>query len=268
MAIITGASRGIGKAVALRLAREGARITVAAKSETGSEILPGSIHDTVREIEEAGGEALAVRVDVRDDEQIAAMVDQTVERWGRIDFLFNNAGALGITKILETPIKRYDLMHSINTRASLLASQLVLPHMIKQQWGHILMFAPPLHTAASPGMAPYMTTKFGMTRIAISIGEEHREDNVAGNALWPMTLIESYATINNHMGDATQWRTSEIICDAVSELLSREPRDCTARQLTDEAILREAGVTNFDKYWVVKPPDKPVYIAGKDSVMR
>ena len=269
VAIITGASRGIGKATALRLAAEGARVCVAAKSEVGSERLPGSIHDTVREIESLGGEAIAVKVDVRDDAQVAGMVEQTVAAFGKLDILFNNAGAIQIGSVLDTPMKRFDLMWQVNVRATLLASQLAVPLMQANGWGHVLTFSPALTNDASPGMAPYMTTKYGMTRIALAIAEEHRSDNLAANALWPVTMIETAAVINNGMGDRSQWRTPRIICDAVSELFSREPQSCTGRQLTDEDILRETGVNDFDSYWSLgHAPDNPVLIAGPDAIMR
>ncbi len=271
VAIITGASRGIGKAVALRLAAEGAKVTVAAKSDgsdNGSE-LQGTIHDTVREIEEAGGEALAVKVDVRDEEQIKNMVDATVERFGRLDILFNNAGAIWLRSVLDTPPKRFDLIMSVNVRAAYLASWYALPHMIKNGWGHILMFSPELHTDPSPGMGPYMVSKLGMTRIALAIAAEHKSDNVAANSIWPVTMIETAAVVNNGLGDETQWRSPEIICDAVSELFSREPSTATGRSLTDEQILGEVGITDFDQYWVKgTPPENPMLIAGPSSIIR
>jgi citronellol/citronellal dehydrogenase len=268
VAIITGASRGIGKAVALRLAAEGARICVAAKSEEGSDRLPGSIHDTVREIEALGGEAIAVKVDVRDEEQVADMVAKTIAAFGKLDILFNNAGAIHIGSVLDTPLKRFDLMWQVNVRATLLASQLAIPHMRANGWGHVLTFSPEIQTGPSTGMAPYMTTKYGMTRIAMAIAEEHRADNIAGNAIWPVTMIETAAVINNQMGDRSQWRTPRIVCDAVSELFSRDPQSCTGRCLTDEEILRETGVSDFDDYWSLgHAPDNPVLIAGPDSIM-
>jgi citronellol/citronellal dehydrogenase len=266
VAIITGASRGIGKAVALRLASEGAKIVVAAKSEEAKPGLPGTIHETVAEIEAAGGEALAVKVDVRDEAQIEALVAATIERFGKIDIIFNNAGAIFLQGVLGTGAKKFDLMMAVNVRASHLLAHYALPHMIENGWGHILMFSPELHTDPSPGMSAYMISKLGMTRTAISIAEEHRSDNIAANALWPVTMIESQATINHGMGDESQWRTPEIICDAVSELFSRDPQSCTGRSMTDEDNLRETGITNFDHYWVLgKPPEHPVLIAGAHS---
>jgi len=270
VAIITGASRGIGKAVALRLAAEGAKIVVAAKSvgEPGQR-LPGTIHETVEAIAELGGEAMPFQIDVRDERQVEAMVAATVERFGRIDILFNNAGAIFLKPVIEMPPKRYDLVMDVNVRASHVASHFVLPHMVRQRWGHILMFSPEVNTGASPGMSAYMNSKYGMTRTALSIAEEHRGDNVAANALWPVTMIDTAAVRNNQLGDPSQWRSAEIICDAVSELFSREPGACTGRALTDEEILGEAGVSNFDRYWVLgQPPERPVLISGPEAVLR
>jgi citronellol/citronellal dehydrogenase len=269
VAIITGASRGIGRDVAIRLAREGASITIAAKSDTPHPTLPGTIHETAREIEAAGGQALPLRVDVRDEDAIASMVEETVRQFGKLDILFNNAGAIHLDTVEHTPVKRFDLMYQVNVRASMAASQYAIPHMRANGWGHILMFSPALHAGHSAGMAPYMITKLGMTRLARSIAEECRADNIAANAIWPVTMIDTAAVRNNNLGDPSQWRTSEIICDAASELFSRDPAQCTGRELTDEEILREAGVTNFDHYWVQgHPPESPVLITGPSSVIR
>lgn len=265
VAIITGASRGIGKALALRLAAEGADIVVAAKSERGRDRLPGSIHDTAEEIRQLGRRALAVKVDVREEEDITRMVEAAAAEFGRIDIVINNAGALWWKPVLETPAKRFDLVMDVNVRAAFLCSHYALPYMVKQRWGHIINMAPAISTHPNPGMVAYMISKMGMARLAIGIAEEHRGDNVAANALWPVTPIETAAVINNNVLDRTYWRTPEIMCDAVMAILRQEPTQCTGRQLTDEEILREAGVTNFDHYWCEgAPPENPVYIDGRD----
>jgi citronellol/citronellal dehydrogenase len=266
VAIITGASRGIGRALALRLAEEGADVVVAAKSEASTEQLPGSIYETADEVRARGQRALAVKVDVREEEQIAGLVEQTVAEFGRVDILINNAGALWWKPVLETPAKRFDLIMSINVRASFLTSYYALPHMVHQKWGHIINMAPAISTEPSPGMVAYMISKMSMARLAIGIAEEHRADNVAANALWPVTPIETAAVINNHLGERTQWRTPEIMCDAVMAILRQEPSQCTGRQLTDEEILAEVGITDFDRYWCEgKPPENPIYIDGRHS---
>ncbi len=266
VAIITGASRGIGKALALRLAEEGADIVVAAKSEHSREKLPGNIYDTADEVRARGRRALSVKVDVREEADVANMVQRTMEEFGRIDILINNAGALWWKPVLETPAKRFDLVFGVNVRGAFLCSYHVLPQMKMQRWGHIINMAPGISTHASPGMVAYMISKMGMARLAIGIAEEHREDNIAANALWPVTPIETAAVINNHLGDRTVWRTPEIMCDATMAILRQEPSQCTGRQLTDEEILREAGITDFDRYWCEgKPPENPLYIDGRDG---
>ncbi len=266
VAIITGASRGIGKALALRLAQEGADVVVAAKSETSTEQLPGSIHETADEVRALGRRALPLKVDVRNEDEIAAMVERTVSEFGRIDILINNAGALWWKPVLETPGKRFDLLMQINVRAAYLCSYYALPHMQKQRWGHIITMAPPMTLQPNPGMVAYMISKMGMARLAVGIAEEHREDNIASNSLWPVTPIETAAVINNHLGEREQWRTPEILTDATMAILSQEPSACTGRMLLDEEILREAGVTDFDKYWCEgKPPENPIYIDGRDG---
>jgi citronellol/citronellal dehydrogenase len=162
-------------------------------------------------------------------------------------------------------------MFHVNVGAAHATAHYALPHMVKQGFGHIVNFSPPLHTDPSPGMAPYMVTKLGMTRIAMSIAEEHRADNIAANTIWPVTMIDTAAVRVNGMGDESQWRTPEIIADAMSELLSREPAACTGRMFTDEEILRDAGWSDADleRYWVLgHAPDNLVTIAGEGSMMR
>ncbi len=262
VAVITGASRGIGKALALRLAKEGADVVVAAKSEQSTERLPGSIHETADEIRALGRRALAVHTDVRDEDAIRNMVERTIAEFGRLDFLVNNAGAIWTQPIVDTPPKRFDLMFGVNVRASYVASYYALPHMVKQQWGHILNMCPRLSNEPSPGKVAYMISKLGMARVAIGLAAEHRKDNIAGNSLWPRTIIESQASINWKMAGRAQWRTPEILCDASAAIFSKEPRECTGRQWIDEEALGElAGVTDFDHYWCEgKPPAHPIYI--------
>jgi citronellol/citronellal dehydrogenase len=262
VAVVTGASRGIGKSLALRLALEGAAVTVAAKSEQSTERLPGSIHETVDAIRAAGGRALAVAADVRDEAALRNIIERTVSEFGRVDILVNNAGAIWAQPILETPPKRFDLMMGINVRAAYIASYYALPHMRKQRWGHILNMCPRLSNAPSPGKVAYMISKLGMARLAIGLAAEHQADNIAANSLWPRTIIESQASINWGMADRSQWRTPEILCDASLAIFAQEPRACTGRQWIDEEALAElAGITNFDHYWCEgRPPANPVYI--------
>jgi citronellol/citronellal dehydrogenase len=262
VALVTGASRGIGKALALRLAQEGASVVIAAKSEASTDRLPGSIHQTAEEVRALGAKALAVATDVRDEAAIGATVQRTIEEFGRLDILVNNAGAIWTRPILETPPKRFDLMMGINVRAAYVGCFYALPHMVKQRWGHIINMCPGLTMTPSPGKVGYMISKLGMARLAIGLAAEHQQDNVAANALWPRTIIESQASINWNMADRSQWRTPEILCDACMAIFAQEPGSYTGKQVLDETVLAElAGVTNFDRYWCEgKPPEKPIYI--------
>ena len=262
VAVVTGASRGIGKALALRLAAEGAAVVVAAKSEHSSDRLPGSIHETAEAIRSSGGRALAVPTDVRDEEAIRRMIDRTIEEFGRLDILVNNAGAIWIQPILHTPPKRFDLVMGVNVRAAYLACYYALPHMVKQKWGHVLNMCPRLSTGPSPGKVAYMISKLGMAYVALGVAAEHAADNIAGNTLWPRTIIESQASINWGMATREQWRTPEILCDASMAIFAQEPRTSSGRQWIDEEALSElAGITDFDGYWCEgKPPAHPIYI--------
>ena len=262
VALVSGASRGIGKALALRLAQEGASVVIAAKSEASTDRLPGSIHQTAEEVRALGAKALAVPTDVRDEGAIGATVQRAIEEFGRLDILVNNAGAIWTRPILETPPKRFDLMMGINVRAAYAGCYYALPHMVKQRWGHIINMCQGLTMTPSPGKVGYMISKLGMARLAIGLAAEHQQDNVAANALWPRTIIESQASINWNMADRSQWRTPEILCDACMAIFAQEPGSYTGKQVLDETALTElAGMTNFDRYWCEgKPPEKPIYI--------
>ncbi|HTM47710.1 MAG TPA: SDR family oxidoreductase [Bryobacteraceae bacterium] len=262
VALVTGASRGIGKALALRLAQEGADLVIAAKSVESTEKLPGSIHETAAAVRALGRRALPVAIDVRDEQAIGAMVERTIAEFGRLDILVNNAGAIWLKPVLETPPKRFDLMMNVNVRAAYAAAYYALPHMRNQRWGHILNMCPALSLRATPGKVAYMISKLGMARVAIGIAEEHRADNIAANTLWPRTPIESQATINLGISARRNWRTPEIVCDASMAIFAQTPPSYTGHQLIDETVLRElAGVTDFDRYWCEgKAPADPYYI--------
>src|SRR5688572_24281980 len=200
VAIVTGASRGIGRAVALGLAREGCDVVIAAKSTGSSEKLPGSIFTVAAEVEALGAKALPVQVDVRDADQIEGMAATTLERFGRIDLLVNNAGALHWAGLLDTPPKRFDLVMDVNARAAFLCCQAVLPMMIQRRWGHVVNMSPPMDLGMVPGRIAYAISKLGMTLLTVGLAEEARPHNVAVNSLWPATIIESQASINNALG--------------------------------------------------------------------
>src|ERR1039457_6403028 len=262
VAVVTGASRGIGRALAIRLAQEGADVAVAAKSEQSTERLPGSIHETADAIRALGRRSLAIPTDVRDEDAIRHLIERTAAEFGRLDILVNNAGAIWMQLILQTPPKRFDLMMGVNARAAYIACYYALPHLVKQQRGHVINMCPQLNDRPSPGKVAYMISKLGMARVALVVAAEHQRDNIAGNTLWPRTIIETQASIGWKMADRTQGRTPQILCDASLAIFPQEPRACTGQQWIDEAALATlAGITNFDDYWCEgKPPADPIYI--------
>ena len=260
VAIITGASRGIGRAVALGLAGQGCAVVVAAKSIQTTERLPGSIYTVAREVETLGAPALPVRVDVRDEAQIEGVVTQALERFGRVDVLINNAGALWWKPVLETPAKRFDLVMGVNARAAFLCCRAVLPAMIAQRSGHVINMSPPLDLGMVPGRVAYSISKLGMTLLTHGLAEEVRPNNIAVNSLWPVTIIESQASITWGLGGPEMWRKPDILVDCVLRLVRKEPAEITGRALLDEDFLRQEGVTDFGPYACVpgsQPPRIP-----------
>lgn len=255
---ITGASRGIGRAVALACAREGADVVIAAKTEVAENPrLPGTIHDVAREVEQLGRRALPLKLDVRDDAACEAAVQKATEHFGHVDVLVNNAGALWWADVVETPVKKFDLIVGINVRASFVLAHAVLPQMIKNRWGHIVMMSPPVDATAVAHHGAYAVSKFGMTMIAQAIADEAREHNVTAHALWPATAIESFATMNFGLGGPELWRKADIIADATVALITKEPSARLGRAWIDEELLRSEGVTDFSKYQCVPGSEPP-----------
>lgn len=249
---ITGGSRGIGKAIALRAARDGANVVIAAKTSEPHPKLPGTVFSAAEEIEKAGGKALACVVDIRFEEQVTEAVAQAMAKFGGIDILVNNASAIQLSGTLETPMKRFDLMHQINTRGTFLCSQACLPHLLKAENPHILNLSPPLNFQEkwfAPHVA-YSMAKYGMSLCVLGMAGEFRSKGVGVNALWPRTVIATAAVQNLLGGDATVRgsRTPEIMADAAHVVLTRPARECTANYFIDEDLLRSAGVTDFAKY--------------------
>lgn len=250
---ITGASRGIGLAIALRAAKDGANVVVAAKTAEPHPKLPGTIFSAAEEIEAAGGKALAVVVDVRDEDAVAAAIEKAVERFGGLDVLVNNASAISLTPTEKTEMKRYDLMHHVNTRGTFLTSKLALPHLLKSDNPHVLNLSPPLNMEPKwfkPHVA-YTMAKYGMSMCVLGMAAEY-EGRVAFNALWPRTLIDT-AAVRNLLGGpqmASKGRKPEIVADAAYEILTRDHKTCTGNFFIDEALLRESGVTDFAPYRV------------------
>ncbi|MEI7582826.1 NAD(P)-dependent oxidoreductase [Runella sp.] len=249
---ITGASRGIGLAIGLRLAQEGANIVIAAKTVTPHPKLPGTIYTAAAEIEAAGGKALPLAVDVREEEQVYAAVEETVRVFGGIDILINNASAINLTPTLATDMKRYDLMHSINTRGTFLTSKACLPYLLKANNPHVLNLSPPLNMEArwfAPHVA-YTMAKFGMSMCVLGMSAEFRKQGVAFNALWPKTAIAT-AAVNNLLGgeeSIKRCRKPEIMADAAYMIFTKNSRECTGNFFVDEDILRENGITDFNQY--------------------
>jgi citronellol/citronellal dehydrogenase len=252
---ITGASRGIGKAIALRAARDGANVVIAAKTAEPHPNLPGTIYSAADEIKNAGGRPLACLVDVRFEDQIRAAVVRAVATFGGIDVLVNNASAMSLTGTLDTPMKRFDLMHQVNTRGTFVCSQACIPHLMKASNPHILNIAPPLDLNEkwfAPHVA-YTLAKFGMSLCVLGIAAEYREAGVAVNALWPRTTIATAAVQNLLGGEAMVRgsRTPEIMADAAHAVLTRPSRECTGNYFIDEDLLRSTGVTDFAHYQTV-----------------
>jgi citronellol/citronellal dehydrogenase len=257
VAIITGASRGIGRAIALGLARDGYSIVVAAKSTTSSEKLPGSIYTVADEVTALGREALPVVCDVRDEAQIEAMAAQARGRFGRIDVLVNNAGALFWQKLEDTPAKRFDLVMGVNARAAFLCCRAVLPAMKERKWGHIINMSPPLDLSIVPGRIAYAISKLGMTLLTIGLAEEAKADHIAVNSLWPVTIIKSQASINWGLGTPAMWRKADILVDCVRRMVAKEPAALTGKALLDEDFLRGEGMTDFSGYACVPGSEPP-----------
>ena len=248
---ITGASRGIGREIALRCAKDGANIVIAAKSDTPHPKLPGTIHSVAAEVEAAGGKALAIKLDVRDEAAIEAALKLTADTFGGIDALINNASAIQLTPLQDTDIKRYDLIHSINTRGVLVCSKLAAPYLKESSNPHIITLSPPINLGKQwlGGYIPYTITKYSMTLLALGIAEEFRKDGIASNTLWPKTTIATAAVefaIDKSLLDSS--RTPAIMADAAYEILTTESSELSGETLIDETLLRERGVTEFDVY--------------------
>lgn len=249
---ITGASRGIGLAIAKRAAADGANIAIAAKTTEPHPKLPGTIYTAAKEIEAAGGKALALVCDIRFEDQVQAAVDKTVETFGGIDICINNASAISPTPTLGTEMKRYDLMNDVNTRGTFLTSKVCIPHLMKGQNAHILNLAPPLDMKAkwfAPHVA-YTIAKMGMSLCTLGMSQELAGDGIAVNSLWPLTAIDTAAVRNVLGGDSMSKgsRTVAIMADAAYEILTRPSAECTGNFFIDEVLLRDAGVTDFDQY--------------------
>ncbi len=251
---ITGASRGIGLAIGLRAARDGANVVIAAKTETPHPKLEGTIHTAAAAIEAAGGHALPLVVDVRDEDSVRQAFEKAADRFGGVDIVVNNASAISLTPTRQTEMKRFDLMHQINTRGTYMVSKYAIPYLAKAENPHILMLSPPLDMAEkwfAPHLA-YTMAKFGMSLCVLGLAGELRKDGIAVNALWPRTTIAT-AAVNNLLGGEALMRASrtpEIIADAAHTLFVKPARDITGQFLIDDTFLSQNGVTDFSQYRV------------------
>lgn len=252
---ITGASRGIGKAMALRLAKEGANIVIAAKSVEEDPRLGGTIFSAAQEVEAAGGKALAVQVDIRHEEQIQTAVQQAVDRFGGIDVLINNASAIQLTPTEQTETKRFDLMQSINVRGTFLMGKYCIPHLRKGNNPHIITLSPPINLNPKwlGGHIAYTITKYSMSMLALGWAAELKDTGVASNALWPRTTIDTAAVRNLLGGEALakMSRTPDIIADAVYYILRKPAAQCTGNTFIDEEVMAAEGITDLSHYSVV-----------------
>ncbi|MGD8430594.1 MAG: NAD(P)-dependent oxidoreductase, partial [Ectothiorhodospiraceae bacterium] len=251
---ITGASRGVGKAIALRAARDGANIVIAAKTGEPHPKLPGTVYSAAEEVEAAGGKALALITDIREEEAVEDAVSQAAAHFGGIDILVNNASAINLAGTLDLPLKRFDLMQQVNARGTFLCSQKCLPHLLKADNPHVLTLSPPLDMNPRwfKDHVAYTMAKYGMSMCVLGMAEEFRDRGVAFNALWPRTLLKT-AAVDNLLGGedvSARGRKPEIVADAAHEIVTRNSRDCSGNFFIDETVLREAGVSDFSGYRV------------------
>jgi citronellol/citronellal dehydrogenase len=252
-AFITGASRGIGHAIALRLAKAGARIVIAAKTSEPHPKLPGTIYSVAEEIKALGGQALPLQLDIRDDAAVHAAVKQAAEHFGGIDILINNASAISLTPTLETPLKRFDLMWDVNARGTFTCSQACIPFLKKSKNPHILTLSPPLNMKPKwfQNHVAYTMSKYGMSMCTLGMAAEFQKDGIAINSLWPKTTIATAAIAVNFPPAILQAsRTTDIMADAAYYILNTNSRELTGQFLIDEEVLKKHGITDFSSYAV------------------
>jgi citronellol/citronellal dehydrogenase len=252
---ITGASRGIGKAIAMRAAKDGANIAVVAKTKEPHPKLPGTVFTAVEDIESIGGKGLACIADIRFEEQVKAAIDATIEKFGGIDIVINDASAISLSPTLETTMKRFDLMFSVNVRGTFLCSKLCIPYLKKAKNPHILNLSPPLNLDPKwfAHHVAYTMSKYGMSMCVLGMAEEFKKDKIAVNALWPRTAIATAAVKNLLGGDATvkHSRKPEIVAEAAYIILTQPSNECTGNFFIDDEVLIENGITDLSKYSVV-----------------
>ena len=248
-AFITGTTRGIGKRIALALADRGCNVVSTGKTTDDDETeLEGSIEQTAREVRERGPEALALELDLRDEARVDEVVEESIDRFGEVDIVINNASAIQLANVADVPADRFDLLTEVNVRGTHLVAHAFADHLAGLDGAWLLTNAPPVTTDRAPGKAPYAWSKLGMSFVTLSLAEELAGDDVGCNTFWPVTTIDTRATRYFGLGTENDWRTSEVVSDAVLEILARDPAECTGESFYDEALLREAGVTDFSEY--------------------
>jgi len=268
---ISGASRGIGLEIGLRAARDGANVAVVAKTKEPHPKLPGTIYTAAEEIEKAGGKALPLVADIRHEEQVIAAVEEAAKHFGGIDICVNNASAIQLTDTLSTPMKRFDLMHDINTRGTFMVSKYCIPHLEKSENAHILMLSPPLDMNPKwfSGYLPYSLAKYGMSLCVLGLAAELKRKNIAVNALWPRTTIATAAIKNIVGGEAMMKRSRkpEILADAAHLIFTQPSSDVTGNFFIDDTLLSQHGVTDFDQYRVDPTTDLQIdfFVPEDDS---
>jgi citronellol/citronellal dehydrogenase len=247
---ISGGSRGIGLAIAIRAARDGAKVALIAKTAEPHPKLPGTIFTAAEEIEQAGGEALPIVGDIRDENTVAAAVEQTIERFGGIDLVVNNASAINLAPMRELPVKRFDLMQQINARGTFVVTQACLPHLRESDHAHVLTLSPPLSVDRRwlAGHSAYTLSKMGMTMLTLGVAAD--EPGIGANCLWPRTIIATAAVQNLLGGDEAmaRARTPDVYADAAYHVLIRDPANCTGNTFIDDEVLAEAGITDLSGY--------------------
>ena len=248
-AFITGTTRGIGKQIALALADAGANVVSTGKTVDDSDSdLEGTIHRTVDECESKGVDAHAIQLNVRDEDAVEAAVEEAIDEFGEIDIVVNNASAIQLANVEDMPANRFDLMTDVNVRGTYLVSRAFIPHLKEQESSWLLTNAPPVTTDRAPGKAPYSWSKLGMSFVTLSLAGELAADDVGCNSFWPATAIDTRATRYFGLGTEDDWRTPDIVSDAVLEILTRDPSECTGNAFYDEELLVDAGVDDFSEY--------------------
>ncbi|ADB61873.1 short-chain dehydrogenase/reductase SDR [Haloterrigena turkmenica DSM 5511] len=261
-AFITGTTRGIGKAIALALAEQGCTIVSTGKTSEGDEDyadsdLEGTIERTAREARERGVEALPIQLDVRDEAAVEAAAERAIDEFGTVEIVVNNASAIQLAAVAELPPKRFDLLTDVNVRGTYLVSRAFADHLREADDSWLLANAPPVSIDRAPDLAPYAWSKLGMTFLTLSMASELAADDVGCNAFWPVTAIDTRATRHFGMGTEDDWRSPEIVADAVLEILSRDPASFTGNVVYDEELLREAGLEDFSRYNLTEGDPEP-----------